>query len=91
MSDRDPNEAAKNWQIREINSSISNIKDDVSRINTRLDDKYATNKDVEQKIELIHAYYKPMKQNISKLLWVVVPIVVGLILSQIWALITNSQ
>lgn len=89
MADKSPNDVAKIWQVENVQKSIDNVVDQITHINDKLDNKYATTKDVDQKIELVHAHYGPMKKNLSRLLWVVLPIVMTLFLTQVWALINN--
>ncbi len=61
----------------------------LNNIDKKLDDRYSTKEYVDNKISLIETKYEPMRKNISKLIWIVIPIVLGLVAGQVWALITN--
>jgi len=91
MSDKDSNAPAKNWQVNNLKDSIERLAKAVDKIDRKLDDKYSTKEYVDSKIELLESKYDPMRKNISKLIWIVIPIVLSLVAGQVWALITNIQ
>lgn len=91
MSDKDSNAPAKNWQVKNLDESIARVAQAVEKIDKKLDDNYSTKEYVDNRVNLMEAKYDPMRKNISKLIWIVIPIVLSLVAGQIWALITNIQ